>query len=171
MDIGTISTIKDYAGPLISLAILLVAVSVLPGRIKYYVLTAGLAAIGYELWVRSQNRKLLAEADAEREALRSKVEELNKKGEGLEKTLSDLNRQLDALNARKAALDQRNAMSTERHDEANARMQIRDESAQQVIDEIDKLLEQVKGGQSALDILQEANLAYEEVQRIKNKEK
>lgn len=171
MDMSTISAIKDYAGPIISLAILLVAVSVLPGRIKYYVLTAGLAAIGYELWLRSQNRKLLAEADAQRDALRNKVEDLNKKGESLEKTVSDLNRQLDALNARRTELERQSAMIDSQADEASAERQAIAESAQQVIDETNEILEQIKGGQSALDFLQEANLAYGEVKRINNKEK
>jgi len=169
MDLDTISAIKDYAGPVISLIILLVAVSVLPGRIKYYVLTAGLAAIGYELWVRSKNRKLLAEADAQRDALRSKVDELNKKGESLERTVSDLNKQLDTLNARRAELEQQSATVAAQADEASAERQAIAESAQQVIDKTNEVLKQIKGGQSALDFLQEANLAYEEVQRIDNK--
>lgn len=170
MDMHTINFLKDYGGLIIGLIFLLAAVAVLPGRIKYYVLTAGIAVIGYEAWVRSQNRKLLAEADAEREALRNKVKELNEKGEALEQTVSSLNKQLDTLNKKKAELDQQSAKLAGQGDAANAEREAIAQSSQKVMDDTNALLDQIKGQKSALDFLQQANMAYSEVERMGKQE-
>ena len=46
MDTGMLSLVKDYGDLAIGLVLLIAGVWVLPGRIKWYVLTAGLAVIG-----------------------------------------------------------------------------------------------------------------------------
>lgn len=171
MDMETITWIKDYGGLIIGLVFLLAAVSILPGRIKYYVLTAGLAVIGYEFWMRSRNRKLLAEADVEREILRDKVQELNKKGSELEQNVSRLNQQLDTLNARKAELDKQSDRLASQGEELNTEREVIAKNSKQVMDETNALLEQINGRQSALSFLQEANMAYEEVERMGSLEK
>lgn len=161
-----VNFLKDYGGLIIGLIFLLAAVAVLPGRIKYYVLTAGLAVIGYEVWLRSQNRKLLAAADAERETLRNKVTALNQKGAALEQTVSDMNKQLDQLNAQKAKLDKRSAELADQGEALNAERQDIAKNTQKVVNDTNALLDKLKGRQSALDFLQQANLAYEEVGRM-----
>lgn len=166
MDLGTITLIKDYGGLVIGLVFLLAAVSVLPGRIKYYVLTAGLAVIGYEFWMRNRNRKLLAEADVERKKLRSRVLELNLKGAELEKTVSEMNAELDQLNAKKLELSLEGAKLAEQGAEVEADRLANEVSARQVVNETNNLLEQLKGRQSALDYLQDANLAYADIGRM-----
>ena len=127
-DTSFFSLLYDYGGLVIGFAILLLSTQFLPAKIRWYVLTAGLALIvfrGYQIY---SARKKLAEADAERETLRAehkillqqldtlqaKTEELRKQKVDIEAQrdrLREESRQLDAASdanlARKQALDAR----------------------------------------------------------------
>ena len=121
MELSTLMMLKDYAGLIVGAILLILASAVLPGRVRWYVLTAGLAVIAYEGYQRYTNRKRLAEADAEREKLRQRAESLDKErlklgGEvnelseklaTLEETKLDLDNQLDGLIGEGEALSQK----------------------------------------------------------------
>jgi chromosome segregation ATPase len=166
MDASTLlSFIKDYAGLLIGLVFLLAAVSVLPGRAKWYVLTAGLAILGYEAYLRTRNRKLLAEADKEREGLRKRAEELDRRSADLAKTVADLNQQLAENRTRLAALNTEAAELAQRGGDISKRKAQLDEESERRSQENEALLQQMGGHEDLLSALRDAQHAIEQLDR------
>lgn len=127
-DTTFLSLLYDYGGLVIGFVILLLSTLFLPAKIRWYVLTAGIALIAFRGFQIYNARKKLAEADAEREKLRAehttllqqlntlqaKTEELRKQKVDIEAQrdrLREESRQLDAASdanlARKQALDAR----------------------------------------------------------------
>jgi len=167
MDASTLlSFAKDYAGLLIGLAFLLVAVSVLPGRVRWYVLTAGLAILGYEAYLRTRNRKLLAEADKEREGLRKRADELGRRGAELEKTVAELNQQLAQNRTRLAALSKESEELAQRGGDISARKAELDKASQEWSEKTDALLQQVGDHEDLLSSLRDARHAMERLDRV-----
>lgn len=164
---STLTLIQEYAGLAIGLVFLLAAVSVLPGRVKWYVLTAGLAVIGYEGYMRMRNRKLLQKADAEREVLRARVSKMNEQGATLEKTVTELNQRLEELKARQFELDKKSQELESQGGELAAEKARLEQESKKVIAESDELLEKLDHGQSALSKLEEANHAFEQIIRMR----
>lgn len=162
----TITIIQDYAGLLIGLVLLLAAVSILPGRIKWYVLTAGIAVIGYEGFMRYRNRKLLAEADAERDRLREKVGKMNEKSAELVNTVGQLHQKLVELNSRQQQLQQESEVLNVEGEELSSKRQQWDSESEQLINESNKLVNEIDGHESALSMLDEANNAFAQIERM-----
>lgn len=92
--------LRDYWELIVGAAFLVAAARVLPGRMRWYVLTIGLAFLGYEAYLRVRNRKALAEADAEREQLRGKAAELDRVRKALEQEIAQLNAEVGSLRER-----------------------------------------------------------------------
>jgi chromosome segregation ATPase len=166
MEASTLVFIKDYAGLLIGLVFLLAAVSVLPGRVKWYVLTAGLAILGYEAYLRTRNRKLLAEADQERERLKKRAQELDRRGAELEQTVAQLNQQLAENQARLAALSTEAAELARRGGDISQRKAQLDEESRRRSEENEALLQQVGGHEDLLSALQDAQHALAQLDRV-----
>lgn len=166
MEPGIVEFIRDYAGIVVGVVLLLVAVSVLPGRVKWYVLTAGLAVLGYEAYMRYHNRKLLQEADAERERLRGELGELDGERNALEKTVAELHQQLGEMTSRHVDLDrQREALEQEGGD-ITERKQALDEESAQLVTGNRELLEKVSNGESILARLVKAKQAIQHVDKV-----
>src|SRR5882724_1439218 len=115
MDMGAVLTfLRDYADLAIGVVLLVAATWVLPGRMKLYVLTAGLAVIAYEGYLRASNRKALKAADEEAQRLKARAGDLEARREGLEKDVAALNQQLAENKTRLAALSQETAALEQR---------------------------------------------------------
>lgn len=166
MDIGMLGLVKDYAGIMVGLVLLLLAVSVLPGRAKWYVLTAGLAVLGYEAYLRYSNRKLLQEADTERERLRGELGQLDGKRIELEQTVGELHQQLAELTAKQAELGNRRKSLEQEGGDIAAQKQELDRKAEQSIKESNELLQKVSDGESILARLAKANEAVQEIDKV-----
>lgn len=97
------SIITEYWDILIALAFLIGATFVLPGRMRWYVLTFGLAYLGHDVFLRLKNKKALAEADNVREELRAKATELSQKSSELKKEIERLNADLVSITEKEKA--------------------------------------------------------------------
>jgi chromosome segregation ATPase len=104
-----IDFIKDYGELAIGAAFLLVAASVLPSGIKRYVLTAGLAVLGYMAYQRFSNRGRMADTDAERDRLRETAEVYQARGAELAKKVEALDADLERKKAAADELDRERA--------------------------------------------------------------
>lgn len=166
MDIGMLDLVKDYAGIMVGLVLLLAAVSVLPGRAKWYVLTAGLAILGYEAYLRYSNRKLLQEADAERKRLRDELGQLDGQRKQLEQTVSELHQQLVNLTAKQAELAVKKAsLDLAGGDIANQKQAL-DLEAEQFANESTELLQKVNNSESILARLKKADESVQQVDKV-----
>jgi chromosome segregation ATPase len=97
-EMNWISVISDYGGVMIGLVLLLVATHFLPGKIRMYVLTAGIALLIYRIWQIYSARKELAEADNMREQLRAE-------GNKLKAQLADLEKEAASLRDKKVEIE------------------------------------------------------------------
>lgn len=161
----TIRFIQDFGGLVVATVLLFAAASVLPKNIKKYVLVAGLAVIGFEAWMRFRNKKLLAEADAEREELRGRAVVLNERSDALQKKVAELNLQLEAMREQKQNLDEKKSFLDEKGmDLSNEKKQL-DEESEALMQKNDDLLQEIDGSESLLDILEEARNSVEQLDR------
>lgn len=165
MDMSALSLMKDYGGLVIGLVLLIAAAWVIPGRAKWYVLTAGLAILGYEAYVRTTNRKLLAEADKERDALRKRTDALKQRSDDLQKTVTDLNRQLADNQTKLGALNREAAGLAQRGTDISARKAQLDAESKRRTQDNEKLLRQVAGHEALLATLQDAQHAVAQLDK------
>lgn len=159
MEINLLSMVSDYGGLIVGVAFLVAAVAVLPGRIKWYVLTAGLAVLGYEAYMRTINRKLLTEADAERVRLRGELAKLDGRRSELETSVKELNGKLAELNERHAALNREREALAQSGGELLQRKQQLDSEAAKIAAESRQLLQSSSDGEALLARLLDAQRA------------
>ncbi len=158
--------IQAYAGLIIGVAFLIIAVSILPGRIKWYILSAGLAIIGYEVYIRTRNRKLLKEADIEREQLRTRVKNLDKHSIELGNTIAELNKQSELLQQQKLNLNHKK-MDLEHRGSHVAEQKVQlDKDINEVTDRSDALLQEIDTNESLMDRLRNAKDSFERTEQI-----
>lgn len=166
MDTEIMLVVKDYGGLVVGLVLLLLAVSVLPGRAKWYVLTAGLAVLGYEAYMRTVNRRMLKEADAERNRLRGELAQLDGQRLALERRVSELNAQLVELNSRLIALTrQKEALQGEGEALAAQKQQL-DRDSEQLLARSRETIEQIGGIEELLAQLTQAQHAVDQMERL-----
>ena len=166
MDAGTVTmVVQDYGGLVIGLVLLLLAVSILPGRAKWYMLTAGLAVLGYEAYMRTVNRKLLKEADNDRERLRGEMKLLDDRRLELEESVTGLNRQLAELNSRIAGVNSRKTALEQEGGDIAAGKEALDKETNKLIDESRELVRQSVDSAALLKKIQEANQAVDQMGR------
>lgn len=165
MDASVLSLVKDYGGLLIGLVFLFAAVSVIPGRAKWYVLTAGLAILGYEAYLRTRNRKLMAEADEERKGLRIRADELSRRSAELENTVTKLNQQLAENKAKLLALNKEtDELALHGEDILQRKAQLDEESLRRS-EENETLLKTMGNHEELLTVLRDAQHALEKMDR------
>lgn len=163
----TLTFIKDYADLAIGLVLLIAATWVLPGRMKWYVLTAGLAVLGYELYLRASNKKALKAADEERKRLQARAGELDKRREGLDKEAAGLDRQLAENRTKLADLSQQAAGLQQRGAAAVEELNRVSEDARRHSEENQALLQSLSSKRSQLAVLDEAQHALDEMNAAK----
>lgn len=168
MDVVTVlNFIKEYADLVIGAVFLVVATWVLPGRMRWYVLTAGFAVIAYEGYLRMSNKKALKAADEEAKRLKARAADLETRRVGLEKDVAVLNQQLtdnkarfDALAQESSALDQRGTAAVT--EVARASEDLRRQSEQN-----QALLQSLSGKQAQLANLDEVRQALDDMSAAK----
>ncbi len=166
MNTEYLSLIRDYGALMVGVALLLLAVSVLPGRIKWYVLTAGLAVLGYEAYMRTVQRKLLKEADAERTRLRGELAQLDYRRTELEGTVSILNQRLAELNGRMTELNKRKETLLQQGDDLAANKRTLDEETERLLAESREIIRQVGSSEAILAKLTQAQQAVAQMDKI-----
>lgn len=157
---------RDYAGIAIGVVLLFAAVSVLPGRAKWYVLTAGLAVLGYEAYLRYTNSKQLQEADAERERLRGELGKLDGRRNEMEQEVKELKQKLVEITAKQVELEGRKGVLEQEGGDIAAHKQALDRESEQSIRESNELQQQVSDGESILSRLARANQAVQQVDKL-----
>lgn len=158
-------TLRDYGPVLIGLVFLLAAVSVLPGRVKWYVLTAGLAILGYETWLRYSNRRGMEKLDRERAELEARANALSRHGDELEKTVAGLNAELTQLKSRQAALDAESAEIRSRGGALASRGDELDRQSQELSRRIEESQGKRDSAQSVWSRIEEAEHAIDLMKR------
>lgn len=118
--------IYDYGGLLIGLVLLVVASLFLPSKIRLYVLTAGLTLFIFRAWQIYNGRKQLKEADAEREILRDKhqdlqqwIETLQLENEKLHNENENIKKEHDRLRQESEVLDETTEENIRKKNELN----------------------------------------------------
>ncbi|MDH5179473.1 MAG: hypothetical protein OEY07_07385 [Gammaproteobacteria bacterium] len=156
-----IQLISDYAGLVVGLVVLLLATSVLPGKIRWYVLTAGLAIIGYEFYVRMRNRKALAAADKARKELLARFEALEKHRKELAETVVKLNQKAAELSEKNARLElEKQTLAQQGGDIAVKKAEL-DNKSTALLDEAGAVVNEINNSENLLQTLLAAKQAHE----------
>lgn len=119
-----LSLIYDYGGLVIGFVLLVLASFFLPAKIRLYVLTAGVTLLIFRAWQIYNGRKQLKEADAEREILRSKhqdlqqwIEKLQLENEKLHNENESIKKEHDRLRQESEVLDETTEENTRKKNE------------------------------------------------------
>lgn len=135
-------------GFVIGLALVVVAIFLLPVRVRWYVATAGLAVLFFRVYQKWWANKLLKELDREREELKSAHEELRKRRAALEEqhetTLRELEkkkREIEALVERREQLDERAAEASAEKAEVDARIGGLEKEREKVFEDLGAVLD------------------------------
>lgn len=166
MDVQTVLWLRDYAGIVVGVVLLALAVSVLPGRVRWYVLSAGLAVLGYEAYLRYSNRQLLQQADAERARLQGELGKLEGERQALEQVVAELHRQQAELHNRQAALAQRQTALAQEGGDLAARRQALESEADALLRQSDELLARVGSNDAILQKLARASHAAQQLEGL-----
>jgi uncharacterized coiled-coil DUF342 family protein len=154
----------------VALLLLIAATWVLPGRMKWYVLTAGLAIIAYEGFLRVTNKRALREADAQAKELRERADALNKRRTQLEEDVTTLNQELANNKAKFAELAQQANELSQRGAAARDDFDKASEEVQRQSAENQQLLEHLQSNESLLATLDEATHAMDELDAAQKSE-
>ncbi|MCG8312244.1 MAG: hypothetical protein MI976_03425 [Pseudomonadales bacterium] len=99
--------IYNYGGLVIAFVLLLIATYFLPAKVRWYVMTAGITLIAYRAYQTYSANKKLAEADAERDKLRAKHQELEEMLKTLRKQNEDLRNEKSEIEATRLRLQEK----------------------------------------------------------------
>ncbi len=128
--------LQDFGGLIVGALLLITASLVLPGKVRVYVLTAGLAVIAYEAYQRVVNRRRLREADQERKWLQKKAGELEQRGEELAAKVEELNKKLTNMQTEKEKLEQQAGALNVRGEELASKKEQLDRETKALLEEI-----------------------------------
>lgn len=154
---ATLAFLQDYGGVLIGLMIMLAAVWFLPGRVRWYVLTAGTAVILYRVWQIRSTKKRFQEWDQRHQGLiqdfndiKSQRDRLVGEVDGLKQQLEQLKQQQQTLKVKSDALGgEGDQLSRQRH-ELDQQLADLDQQAAQTDQRIAKI-------QQGRDLVDKAN--------------
>ncbi|MBN1480801.1 hypothetical protein JXA70_11050 [candidate division KSB1 bacterium] len=153
----TLQFLQDFGGLIVGVLLLIVASMVLPGKVRVYVLTAGLAVIAYEAYQRITNKKRMQEADRERERLQQRAGELEQRGKELAAKVEELNKKLSGMQAEKEKLDQQAGA-------LNARGAELAKEKDRLERETEAVLKNIHNGEGALALIEETRAAFRELE-------
>ena len=131
----SMTLIYDYGGLVIGFALLVLASFFLPAKIRLYVLTAGLTLIIFRAWQIYNGRKQLKEADAEREILRDKHQELQQWIEKLRQENDKLHSENESIKKERDRLRQESEMLDETTEENLQKKEELDKKTAQLLQE------------------------------------
>lgn len=157
--------LSDYAGVIVGLVLVIVATFVLPARVRWYVLTAGLAVVAFRAFQIFFANRRLKELDAQREKLRAETEALRKKTQAVADNLGQLNAQSAALKEQKRELNrQRETLYTKGEDLA-ANKEALDRKITVLEQKDIELMASSDPQNRALFLFEEAERTYQELER------
>jgi len=158
--------ILEHLGLLLGLGFVLVATAILPGRLRWYVLSAGLAVIAFRAYQLVSADKRLKKADEERKELQETLQGLNGQRGQLQSELLLLNNQLQAVKADQSTLVKRRSALKESGDDIALEKHRLDEKAALALQQDQQFIAKIDTRESALALLNEAEQAYNELARI-----
>lgn len=148
--------LHDFGGLIVGALLLVGASMVLPRKVRVYVLTAGVAVIAYEAYLRVTNKRRLREADQERESLRARADVLEQRGHELAAKVEELNKKLVGMQAEKEKLDQQaGALNTRGEELARKKEQLDRET--------ETLLKDIGNRENALSSIEETRVLLREL--------
>jgi len=170
-EINLIIILKDYTGVIVGSILLLIATSILPGRIRWYVLTAGLAVIafrGFQIW---NNKKRLKEADAKREELLKTLHDLESQRTEMTTELHTLNKELSEIKTQQNSLAKQastlsatsSGLATEKSDLDTSLKQL-DEKNQTLEEKDRELMARIQAREEAIKHYNEAKQVSKELE-------
>lgn len=153
-------------GLIIGLVLVIAATAVLPKRIRWYVLTAGLAVITYRAWQVIRADKRLKEADKKREELQNRLGELNTRRTGLEEEVGALNNQLDAVRTQKNELAAKAAELEAAGGDIDTRKAELDNKLKELKQKDAQLMREIDSRENAISLFDQADQAYKELDKV-----
>lgn len=165
-DILTAKFILDNLGLVIGLALVIVATALLPSRIRWYVLTAGLAVVAFRTYQLISANKRLREADEERERLRGELDDLSEQRNKMKKDLQNMNDELNKIKTRQNKLGLRAKELASTGDNLAAEKAQLDNDIEELKKEDQALMEEINSRESALALFNQAEEAYRELERM-----
>lgn len=153
-------------GLVVGLALVLVATWILPTRVRWYVLTAGLAVVAFRTYQVISANKRLREADEERERLRGELDDLGKQRKQMTEELQKLNNELNEIKTKQNKLAQRAKKLAATGNSIAAEKAQLDSDMEELKKEDQALMEDIDSRESALALFNQAEEAYRELERM-----
>jgi len=165
-DFSALGFIFEHLGLLLGLGLVLVASAVLPGRLRWYVLSAGLAVVAFRVLQLMSADKRLKEADEERKQLQGTLQGLSGQREQLQSELLLLNDRLQDVKIQQNNLAKRGIALEKSGDDIALEKKRLDEAVNLIREQDQTFIEEIDSRESALALLNEAEQAYNELARI-----
>ena len=145
--------------------LVLAATAILPARVRWYVLTAGLAVVAFRTYQVISANKRLREADEERKRLRGDLDDLDKQRKQMAKELQDLNNELNEIKTKQSELARQAEELAADGDSLAAEKAQLDSETQELANKDRALMEEIDSRESALSLFNQAEEAYRELER------
>ena len=152
-------------GLVVGFFLVLAATWVLPARVRWYVLTAGLAVVAFRTYQVISANKRLREADEERKRLRGDLDDLDKQRKQMAKELQDLNNELNEIKTKQSELARQAEELAADGDSLAAEKAQLDSETQELANKDRALMEEIDSRESALSLFNQAEEAYRELER------
>lgn len=166
MDVlSIIAGLQDYLGVIVGFVLLIIACWFLPAKVRWYVLTAGLAIIAYRVFQIAMNKKRLAEADARRKELRGQHEQLKGQLKTTKSELVQLNKELDEVRVQRAKLAQEANDLAQTSGALDAQRDNLNNRLQGIVTKNNELIGKIEAREAAVSIFDQADLAFDEMEK------
>jgi len=152
-------------GLVVGFFLVLAATAILPARVRWYVLTAGLAVVAFRTYQVISANKRLREADEERKRLRGDLDDLDKQRKQMAKELQDLNNELNEIKTKQSELARQAEELAADGDSLAAEKAQLDSETQELANKDRALMEEIDSRESALSLFNQAEEAYRELER------
>lgn len=159
--------VTGYGDLVLGAILLYVAASVLPGRMKGYVLTAGFAIFAYQAYLRWSGNRKLKELDAEAAKLKTRADGLESQRTELESKVAELDGQLAKNRAALAAANQQAEAVAQRSAAAVGEATRVGETVSRHSEENQALLQRLGSAQKQLELLDDVQRAFDEMNAAK----
>lgn len=160
--------IIENLGLVVGFFLVLAAAAILPARVRWYVLTAGLAVVAFRTYQVISANKRLREADQECKRLRDELDDLDKQRRQMAKELQDLNNELNEIKTKHSELARQSKVLAADGDRLAAEKTQLDRDMQELTIKDQALMAEIDSRESALALFNQAEEAYRELDRTVN---
>jgi len=160
--------IIENLGLVVGFFLVLAATAILPARVRWYVLTAGLAVVAFRTYQVISANKRLREADQERKRLRDELDDLDKQRRQMAKELQDQNNELNEIKTKHSELARQAKVLAAGGDRLAAEKTQLDRDMQELTIKDQALMAEIDARESALALFNQAEEAYRELERTVN---